>query len=75
MKKRILGFTVLALSALSLASCGGNNSTPIDKGSSVDSITFKNKKNEDVTIKKTDNIEYKCKHSYGCFGTFFGKQL
>ena len=28
-----------------------------------------------ITIKKTDNIEYKCKHSYGCSGTFFGKQL
>ncbi len=57
MKKRILGLTVLALSALSLASCGGTNSTPIDKGSSVDSITFKNNKNEDVTIKKTDSYK------------------
>ena len=58
MKKRILGFTVLALSALSLASCGGSNSsTTIDKGSSVDSITFKNNKNEDVTIKKTDTYQ------------------
>ena len=58
MKKRILGLTVLALSALSLASCGGSNSsTTIDKGSSVDSITFKNNKNEDVTIKKTDTYQ------------------
>ena len=28
-----------------------------------------------LTFKKADNLEYKCKHSYGCSGTFFGKKL
>ena len=61
MKKKIIGFTVLALGAIILAACSNSDGSfteykfDYSKGNNVDSITFKDSNNKIQNITKTIN--------------------
>jgi len=63
MKKKIIGFTVLALGAITLAACSNSDGSfteykfDYSKGNNVDSITFKDANEKDITINKNDTYD------------------